>query len=256
VYILSNEKMVKSRAQYSSYLMIGGFALIGISFFLTFFNPTQSMYVLPAYLALFAGFIVFNIGAGYGSKWRMRPRPDEALAMALKGMDNRYRLYNYLLPASHLLLTPAGLTVFAVRRMPGVISTKGSNWYQKRSMLSRLRFAAEEQLGNPTRDVLRDAAAIQEFLAKNLPDTTVAIDPIILFPNPSVKLTIEEPAVPVLTGEALKPYLRQYVTQGARLSSKQYNDLADLFDASKDAEEVDMPSEPESPSAAKQRKSK
>ena len=68
MYIVSNEKMIKTRAQWSSYLMIGGFALIGVSFFLTFFNPNQSAYVLPAYLALFAGFIVFNVGASYGSQ--------------------------------------------------------------------------------------------------------------------------------------------------------------------------------------------
>ena len=96
----------------------------------------------------------------------MRPRPDQALALALKGMDNRYRLYNYLLPAHHVLITPAGLLVFAVRRLPGPISCQGSNWYQKRSLLSRLRFAAEEQLGNPTRDVQRDVAALQDFLSQ------------------------------------------------------------------------------------------
>ena len=30
------------------------------------------------------------------AKWRMLPRPDQALGKALKGLDQRYRLYNYL----------------------------------------------------------------------------------------------------------------------------------------------------------------
>ena len=62
MYVVSNEKLIKTRSTWSSYLMIGGFGLIGISFVLTFFNPNQSAFILPAYVALFGGFIVFNIG--------------------------------------------------------------------------------------------------------------------------------------------------------------------------------------------------
>lgn len=258
MHILNNEKLIKTRTTWSGRLMLAGFGLILGSAVITFLNPTMPTYIIPAYAALFGGFIIFNIGASSGAKWRLLPRPDQALARTLKGIDHRYRLYNYLLPADHVLLTPAGVTVFQVRRMLGVISCTNDKWYHKRSLLSRLRFSAEEQVGDPTRDVKLDVANIRAFLDKHLDNADlVSVNGLILFSNPAVQLTIEHPSIPVLTSKDAKDYVRKAVADAPRLDQETYDILADLFDEAQGAEEVAMPEDPEAADArAKKRKAK
>ena len=249
--ILSNEKLIKTRSAWSQRLMLLGFGLILASAAITFINPSATAFILPAYGALFGGFIVFNIGASSATKWRREPRADQALAKALKGLDNRHILYNYLLPAEHVLLTTAGINVFQVRRLPGVIAVNGAKWSSKRSLMSRLRFGAEEQVGDPTRDVEQDVTAMRAYLEKNLPGKDVPINPLILFSFPTVQLTMTDPTVPVLTAKDAKTYLRQATSQGKKLDTPTYVALADLFDSTEGAEETKLPVEPEAPAAAK-----
>lgn len=258
MHILNNEKLIKTRTTWSGRLMLAGFGLILGSAVITFLNPTEPSYVIPAYAALFGGFIIFNVGASSGAKWRLLPRPDQALARTLKGLDHRHRLYNYLLPADHVMLSPAGVTVFQVRRLLGVISSTNDKWYHKRSLLSRLRFAAEEQVGDPTRDVKLDVTTMREFLEKHLDNADlVPIKGLILFSNPAVQLTVENSSIPVLTSKDAKEYVRRLVSDSPRLDQETYDVLADLFDEAQGAEEVAMPDEPESAEAkAKKRKAK
>jgi hypothetical protein len=256
VHILNNEKLIKTRTTWSGRLMFAGFGLILGSAVLTFLNPTQPTYIIPAYAALFGGFIVFNIGASAGAKWRLLPRPDQALAKALKGLDHRHRLYNYLLPAEHTLLTPAGITVFQVRRLAGVISCNGAKWYHKRGIFSRLRFAAEEQVGDPTRDLLQDIALTRQFLEKNLDNADlVSVSGLVLFAHPNVQLTVTDPTVTIIMGKDAKDYMRKAVAEGTRLDQETYDILADLFDEAQGAEEVAAPEEPET-AAAKAKRAK
>jgi hypothetical protein len=255
VHILNNEKLIKTRTSWSSRLMLAGFGLILGSAVLTFLNPTNPSYILPAYAALFGGFIVFNMGASSGAKWRLLPRPDQALARTLKGLDHRHRLYNYLLPAEHVLLTPTGLALFQVRRMAGVISCTGAKWYHKKSILSRLRFSAEEQVGDPTRDAQQDVVLMRQFLDKNLNNADlVPVNSLILFTHPNVQLTVTDPTIPVLTAKDAKDYIRREVAEGAKLDQDTYDVLADIFDEAQGAEEVAMPDEPESPAAKAKRR--
>jgi hypothetical protein len=254
VHILNNEKLIKTRSTWSSRLMLAGFALIIGSAALTFLRPPTPDNILPAYAALFGGFIIFNIGAASGSKWRLPPRPDQALAKALKGLDNRYRLYNFLLPAEHVLLTPAGITVFQIRRMPGVIACTGDKWVQKKSLLSRLRFLAEEQLGNPTKDAQQDVSTITEYATKNLEGLEIPIKGVVVFSHPNVQLTVREPVVPVLKADELKAYVRQATAQGPLIHPEDYKELADLFDAVPNAEEVEVAAESEAAEPVKARR--
>lgn len=245
MFVISNEKLIKTRTTWSGRLMLAGFGLILGSAVLTFLNPTTPTFILPAYAALFGGFIIFNIGASAGAKWRLLPRADQALARALKGLDQRYRLYNFLLPAEHVLLTPAGITIFQVRRLAGVISCTGDRWFQKKSILSRLRFAAEEQLGNPTKDLEREMTAMRTLLDANLEGDPIPLEGLIFFPNPNAQLTITGSQIPVLTGKDIKNTIRQATAQRARLDTDTYNALADLFDEVEGGVKVDIANEPD-----------
>lgn len=229
--ILTNEKLIKTRSTWSGRFMMVGFGLIIVSAALSFLSAPTPASILPAYAALFGGFIIFNIGAAASIKWRREPRADQVLEKALKGLDNKYRLYNFLLPAEHVLLMPTGIVVFQVRRLAGVISCVADKWSHRRSFLSRLRFAAEEQVGNPTKDVQQEMALLREFLDKNLEtdDSDVPVEGMIVFSHPNVQLTVSNPSVPVFSPKEAKTYLRQAASGEARLSPETYNTLADLF---------------------------
>jgi hypothetical protein len=259
VYIINNEKLIKNRTTWSGRLTLLGIGLIVASGVLTFLGQATMQTILISYAALFGGFIIFNIGAASGAKWRLPPRPDQALGRSLKGLDHRYRLYNYLLPAEHVLLTPLGITVLQVRRMPGVVTNTGDKWYQKRSLLSRLRFAAEEQLGNPTRDVQQDMAAMKQFLTQKLENDPVSVDgipiePLIVFNHPNVQLAVTDPVVPVIRAEDLKARMRQEAAQGMKLDQDAWNALADIFDEAEGAEEQAAPADAPAATRAKKRK--
>lgn len=234
--VLANERLINNRSSWSSRLMLVGFGLIIASALLTWFSNTDPAnpridYFLFAYGALFGGFIVFNIGAGMAAKWKREPRADQVVIDTLRTLDNRNRLYSYILPAEQVLLAPWGVLVFQVRRLAGQFTNSDGKWSHKRGLLQMLRFAAEEQVGNPTRDVQQDMAAIQSFISKNLPadHDEIPIDGLIIFSSPQAQLTLENPTVPVLDAKGAKNWVRQWTARGDRLSPETYNALADLF---------------------------
>ena len=70
---------------------------------------------------LLAGLVISSMGTMNMNRWVREPRADQALAQGLKGFDDRYRLYNYTLPAPHVLLSPMGLYVLTAMGQDGVI---------------------------------------------------------------------------------------------------------------------------------------
>ena len=61
MHILNNEKLIKSRSDWSGRFMLAGFALIIASAALTFLRPSTAENILPAYAALFGGFILASL---------------------------------------------------------------------------------------------------------------------------------------------------------------------------------------------------
>jgi hypothetical protein len=94
--ITTDEQLIKTRARIGNYFFVLGFVLIGVSLFLTWFRQEQ---ILLAFAALLLGFLLTNFGTYNMGKWGRVPntaqRADQLLEKELKGLDNRYRLYNY-----------------------------------------------------------------------------------------------------------------------------------------------------------------
>jgi hypothetical protein len=234
--IITDEQMVKTRARIGNYFFILGFVLIGVSLFLTWFRQEQ---VLLAFAALLLGFLLTNFGTYNMGKWgrvaNTPHRADQLLEKELKGLDNRYRLYNYTLPVEHALLTPAGLVVLETRRQEGNIRCQGDRWQYKRSLTSWLRLFVEESLGNPTRDAVNSTAAMRRLIARSVmvpgEDSTesIPVDPVIVLLNPNARLTVDQPAVPVTTAKDLKKVIRNLVGKN-KLPAEVYDQLVQTLD--------------------------
>src|SRR3972149_1837136 len=104
--IITNERLVRRNARVGQITSLVGLLVLAGGMYISFTQPQLFGLSLAA---LLVGFALSQIGIYFGNRWSRRPRPDETLSQALKGLDDRYHLYHYETPASHLLVGPAGV---------------------------------------------------------------------------------------------------------------------------------------------------
>lgn len=203
--IYNNEPFIRRRAWLGKWGSLGGLGVLLLGLIISF-NP-QYFYI--SFGCLIVGFFLSQLGTYNAARFSRSPRQHERLERALKGLDDRYVLFNYMMPASHVLLGPHGLMVFRLKDQPGEIECRGNRWKQKKTAMRILTAFGSEGLGNPTRDVEDEFRMLTRFLEKrNVPLDGVPVEKVVLFLSPAARLTLEKPTVTVLTAKQLKPYLR------------------------------------------------
>ncbi len=192
-------------------------------------NLWQPQWAAASAVLLVAGFAVASIGIYQANRWVKRPRPEEVLNHALKGLDDRCRLYHYLPHApQHLLLTPNGLVVLETRSGEGVFEYRRGRWHQRITLGKALRFFVEEPLGDPIADARREAARVSQALQRRLPaDTAVPVQAIVVFTHPSAVLHVQSPAIPVCQPKQLRSLLPKGLEP---LAPQAYEHLRALLD--------------------------
>lgn len=192
-------------------------------------NPNYSRMVLVSFLCLGLGFIAAQIGSYNQRRFNRPPRPDERLAKELKGFDDRYSLFSWMLPAAYVFLGPTGVYAFALREQGGLVSNERDKWKHKGSKFGFLLAFSNEGIGNPTLDAQNDAAKMQKYIDQHLPDVEVEVQPLALFINPNVKLELKSPAIPAVKPDQLKTLLRQR-TKDKKLDPATLQQLQTLFE--------------------------
>src|SRR5690606_26770443 len=96
--VITNKKIVSQKQRIAMWSSFIGLALLVIAFVLSFpsvsaRNPTLALVAWPVAIA---GLLIALIGTYHVNRWVRPPRAHEALASALKGLDNRHILYNYV----------------------------------------------------------------------------------------------------------------------------------------------------------------
>ena len=223
--VVIDDKLIERRAQVAQRALVVGAVLLAIALVASF----TPRYVLPAYAVVILGTVVTTWAARTGSKWLGDLRGDRVLAKVLKGLDNRCRLYSYLLPAEHVLLSPTGLFALRLQRQEGRISCRGEKWHRPFSLSRVVNLLSEERLGDPSKRARREAADLSKFVADGLPGVDVPIQPLIVFINPKAELDVAEPAMPAMPIGALKRYLRS-AAKDVGISKEIYRALVELFD--------------------------
>lgn len=197
-------------------------ALLGAS------NPNYRLLLLGSFACLILGFVAANVGGYNTRRFGRSPRPDERLAQALKGFDDRYMLFSWLLPAPYVFAGPSGIYTIALREQAGQATNVGNKWKQPFSIGRMFLAFSNEGIGNPTLDAQQDAQKMQQYLAKHIPDLDVEVQPLVLFTNPKAELDLKNPEVPVLTPQGLKALFRQR-KKDARLTAQRLEALQQLF---------------------------
>ena len=223
--VIINEPLAATRSTWGRRIMTFGFAVMLLAAVLSF----NQLNLLRAYGVMVAGLLLINVGLYYGGKWMRNPREDQLLGKALKGVNHGSRLYSYLLPADHVLLSHPGLFVLTLKFQDGKIMAQGDKWRRRLSLLSSIRALFEPRLGNPGAQALKQASKVESWLEKHLPGVEVPVRPVIVFANPKAELQLEEPSVPAVALGDLKGYLRAALKEKS-LPQETLQALADLFD--------------------------
>ncbi|MBI5029423.1 MAG: NERD domain-containing protein [Chloroflexi bacterium] len=222
--LLTDDKIIERQSKIARYATFGGLAVLAGSLFVSF---TENY--LLAYASLIVGFILAYVGATLANRWIKEPRGDHALAKALKGFDNKYQLYNFLPPVPHYLVTPTGVLVFKIKSLDGEINCVNGRWNRPWKMTRLFGGMGQEPLGNPLADLHAEIEKVKKFIADKMPNAAlVPVDGYVVFTDPKVQLSIDDPALPVVTADNLKETLRKS-KHGAVLPPQTQDNLAKIF---------------------------
>jgi hypothetical protein len=207
--IVKNEKMIQRNARIGSVVTIVSLAILGVGMYITFMRPEQ-FYL--SVIALLVGFLLSQVGIFYTNRWSRKPRPDEMLEQALKGLDDRYGLYHYHTPASHLLVGPAGIWTLHPKTQRGSITYNKNRWRQRGGgfLQGYLRIFAQEGIGRPDLEIDSDVDGLSKYLKRHLPDFDLPpIQSALVFFHPEVNLQVEDAPAPTLFAKKLKDFIRK-----------------------------------------------
>jgi hypothetical protein len=229
--LTTNNKLIERQSRIARYTTFGGLGVLLVSLISSFVSIENIVF---AYISLFAGLTLAFIGSTLAHKWIREPRADNALAKALKGFDNKHHLYNYLLPAAHVLTTPNGLLVFRVKPHDGDISLHDGRWKRARKFSRIFGGMGQEQLGDPVAELKADIERLRAFLVSNLDNSAlVPIDGYVVFSDANARLTIENAAMPVVRADELKETLRKS-KRGPALQPKLLDEVERTFSEAAD----------------------
>jgi hypothetical protein len=221
-----NVKLIKQRARLGTYATFAGLGILVAGMIASF----QQKWLWVSLAALLLGFFLSQIGSYNLRRWSRSPRPDEVVETELKGFDDRYHLYSWALPAPHVLLSPQGIYTFETRDQTGQIGVTGDKWNTKFSLGKTLLLFGQEGLGNPSRDAQDNAAKVQKLIQTALPETSIQVQPVVVFIDKRAQLLLDSPSVPVLPADDIKRWLRGS-GKGDTIKTADYRAIEEALDA-------------------------
>jgi hypothetical protein len=198
-----NETYVARRASVGKWASLLGLVILGIGFVVSLRVPN----LFISFGSLAVGFILSNVGIYYANRYTRVDRPDVELSKALKGFDDRYALYQFLLPASQVLREPGGLTIFVLKPQEGVVAFQDGKWRNKMGWGRLLRWVGQEGLGSPDRELKQEVGALKDWLQEQAPDLDVPVRGVLVFNR--AQLALDDPPVPAMAPKQIKGWLRK-----------------------------------------------
>jgi hypothetical protein len=156
----------------------------------------------------FGGLILSQIGNTQRSRWGKHPRMDEMLDEALKGLDERYALFHYLLSASHALVTPSGVFALCTTAIEGEISYRDGKWWRERPA-RRGGAARRQSLSEPGSQTAGEAERLKKDLRRRLRrDEVPQPEAILVFVHANAQVGAEGAPFQAVHIKKLKSHLR------------------------------------------------
>lgn len=207
--IVINEKTVKRNAAIGRYTTLAAMLILIGGVYVSVAMPEQFSLSVGA---LLLGFILSQVGIFFGSRWSRRPRVDEAITAALKGLSREFTLYHYTTPVSHLLVGPAGVWVILPYTQRGRITYAKNRWRQQTQGLGQayMKIFAQEGIGRPDLDVDADLITLKKHLVKQLGEENLPpLNAVLVFIDPRAEVEADNAPYPTLPAKQLKEFFRK-----------------------------------------------
>ncbi len=230
IQVYTNERLIENRTRIGRWTtLLSLFVIIGSVVAITALNN-----IPLAYGAMIVGLILSSVGGYFFNRWGVNAY--KRIEDSLKGFDKRYRLYNYLLPASNVMLTPYGVTVFLIKNQEGKITGTEKGWRQNAGFLGALRSMTFSTipLDDPPKELAAQVSAIRKFIEAEVGSSVeVPVEGFILFTNERADVTLSNVKAPVIIMNKQPDGLKNALRRDKRtptLSPQVYNQVQALFD--------------------------
>jgi hypothetical protein len=228
--LVANQQLVKNRVRLGLGFHITALVVFGIGLVLS--TQIDSTRELPweSWVAILAGLVLYSLGQTQLRRWGPRNRQEEQLGQAIRGLDDRYKLYAFLSSAlpDYILVSPAGVHVLIIKQEAGQVACIRDKWTKSGSRLTSLFGPG---LGNPSAEADRQLQKLRALLADSgLQD--VPTSSLVVFSNPKAQLRIEGCRATVTRIKELKDVLRRMAGKGTNvaLTSARVRQVQQVFD--------------------------
>jgi hypothetical protein len=229
--VIRDEARIVRFRKMAQWLSLIGFVALIAGLIMVLVVPDTQRIIVYQLMALFVGWVLSQFGTYLAHRYLRKPRPDEVLDETLKKQVRDGRIYHYVLPAPHVLLTRSGVIVIATKFQSGNISVKeGDKW--KQTGIGLRAWFGQEGLGNPTHEAESMVKAMAGYINKHAPEIEeLPIGALIVFTTKNIKgLDLAESRIPAIHFTKLKGFLKQ-LWSGKQLSKEEYETLRRAFDA-------------------------
>lgn len=227
MHIYRDDQKINLRSKIGKYAGISSLVILGGGMYLSFKFQSQVWYSL---IALILGFVLSQISIYFTNQYGRSPRPDQELDDALKGLDDRYALYHYTSPVSHLLVGPAGIWILFPFHQKGKITyqEEKGRWNRKGGNLY-LKFFAQDSIGRPTMEIEAAKDRLATFLEQipefDLPTLHAAL----IFTHEEAEVEAENAPSPTLHALQFKKFIRKQEKGERSLSMSKVRTVQDAL---------------------------
>jgi hypothetical protein len=148
----------------------------------------------------------------YGGK----PRMDERLDAALKGLPGDFAIYHFTTPASHLLVGPAGVWALIPYRLRGMVEFRKNRWRVGGGgfLQAYMSIFGQEGIGRPDLDAENEIGKVKKLLAKHFEESEIPeVNAVLVFTNELAAIQAEGAPLSALKADQLKSFIRQKVKE-------------------------------------------
>ncbi|MBN1814345.1 MAG: hypothetical protein JXA14_21070 [Anaerolineae bacterium] len=229
--VVRNERHIRVRSFIGKNAALVGLVALAVGLILSFIQPDQ---LLVMTICMVVGVSFSIVGGIFADRYTGPLAHHDALSSVLKGLDNQYVLVQYILPVSHVLLEPGGLTALVVRSHGGEVTfQEQGRWKHRQPGKAFRQMVGQPGVGVPDLEAEHQVKKLKSWLADRLPDVEVPVRAAIVFVNPNVQLDAADSLVPAFYGKKVKAWLRGPGKQPP-VSSDVYSQLASALGADAD----------------------
>ncbi len=217
----ANDRSINRKAKLGKILTYGGLGVVVVILILSFQDKTLSSSLL---IVTLIAMLLSQYGIFLDNRWGKRPRIDEVLDQALKGLDSRYSIFHYELGANHVLISPSGLYALVPVVLDGEITFDGTRWWR-----TRIRRGKEQRRGmkNLMADAQIEVRALNRALQKKFFDQELPeANSILVFLHSEAKVNADNAPISAVHLKKLKATVRKY-DKGQTLDQGKVLQLAD-----------------------------